>query len=592
MANGLESLVQARPSPAVKEEEEKGFVDKTMDVAGDIWDDMSGLDKAALITSPLPIIGDIVGGAADAKALYDDPSWVNLALMGAGLIPFVPSGGVTRTAQKAFTNLRNDIPGFYETTDPLKKAGAWAKTLPEGVGNITKARYSPESRAIQDEFNISVADQKAARNALKVSKEETFKIKKLEEEMQSLLDTRKAYTGKFHPSTGKQGKTPRFAELENNLTESRRKATQAAKKAMGQLNQSRSMTKQYHGASGGLHEGLLKNIDEIDHIKTFNKFNVDDYFDTVGDLSWEDIGKADIQGIFKQISKVQKMNPKKTYQMNIRRTHTHSAGTLDPGMKGQVYKTLDGEEINLNYIKKSVFSSKQPYTSDKKFLESLQENGLRILNPDEVLKGRAAIISGSGKTDAWELGGVNYVTAINKKGKVTTIVNDEHDLFGTPDKVRKAIKTDAIGKLPGADRYMNVSNPITYDLIKTKKTTPKQKAAKKKIDARKKEASDEALERYKSIEGVRIEDVDGKDLPVPVGFGTKEQWARAQAVANLKPSKKDSSRLYKEAGIGLPVRASKPLLREEEEEEVTIQERKQGGSVVERNPYNYTAKAI
>ena len=77
---------------------------------------------------------------------------------------------------------------------------------------------------------------------------------------------------------------------------------------------------------------------------------------------------------------------------------------------------------------------------------------------------------------------------------------------------------------------------------------------------------------------------------MPVGFKTKEQWARVQAVANLKPSKKDPSRLYKEAGIGLPVRASKPLLREEEE--VIVQERKKGGSVVERNPYHYTAKAI
>jgi len=203
MANGLESLVQARPSPTKEEEEEKGFAGKAIDVAGDVWDDMSGLDKAAIITSPLPIIGDIVGGAADAKALYDDPSWVNLALMGAGLIPFVPSGGVTRTAQKAFTNLRNDIPGFYETTDPLKKAGAWAKTLPEGVGNVAKARYSPESKAIQEEFNISVADQKAAKDALKTSEEATIEVIPLKKELQDLknleqelLSTGKAHTGK------------------------------------------------------------------------------------------------------------------------------------------------------------------------------------------------------------------------------------------------------------------------------------------------------------------------------------------------------------------------------------------------------------
>jgi hypothetical protein len=609
MANGLESLTQSIPSSSPNKEE-KGYLDKTMDVAGEVWGGLSGLDKAALLTSPVPIVGDIVGGVADAKALYDDPSLVNLAMMAAGLIPFVPSGGVTRTAQKAFTNLRNDIPGFYETNNPVKQGLSWAKTLPEGVGNIAKARYSPESRAIQEEFNISVADQKAARNALKLNEEITLQVAPLKKELQVLdnleqemLSTGKALTGKnlftkkgkiIGPEYTKEYKDllKIMDETKDQLAKEIKPASTAAKQAMGQLNQSRSMTKQYYGASRGIHEGLLKNIDEIDHIKTFNKFNVDDYFDTVGDLSWEDVGKEDIQGIFKQISKVQRMNPKKTYQMNIRRTHTQSAGTTDHTMSGKIFKTIDGKEVNLNNIKESVFSSKKPYTSDKKFLESLEETGLNILNPNEVLKGRAAIITGSGKTDAWELGGVNYMTAINKKGKVTTIVNDEHDLFGTPARLQKVIKTDSIGKLPGADRYMNVSSPLTYDLINTKKMTPKQKAAKKKLDNRKKEASKEALERYESIDGVNIKDVEGKDLPVPLGFGTKEQWARAQAVANLKPTSKDYSKFYKDAKpeIAIPVRASKPLLREEEEE--TIPQRKRGGSVVERNPYNYTAKAI
>ena len=36
MATGLESLVQTQPSPAVEEKEEEGFIDKTMDVAGDV----------------------------------------------------------------------------------------------------------------------------------------------------------------------------------------------------------------------------------------------------------------------------------------------------------------------------------------------------------------------------------------------------------------------------------------------------------------------------------------------------------------------------------------------------------------------------
>jgi hypothetical protein len=577
VANGLESLVQARPSPAVKEKEEKkGFIDKTMDVAGDVWDDMSGLDKAAIITSPLPIIGDIVGGAADAKALYDDPSWVNLALMGAGLIPFVPSGGVTRTAQKAFTNLRNDIPGFYGTTDPVKQAGAWAKTLPEGVGNIAKARYSPESRAIQDEFNISVADQKAARNALKVSEEETKNIKQLDKDLKKAKEVKNKEDIKT---------------IKKDIEDATKRANIAAKQSMGQLNQSRSMTKQYHGASGGSHEGFLKNIDEIDHIKTFNKFNVDDYFDTVGDLSG--LPKEEIDDIFKQIGKTQSINPNKNYQMNIRRVYTQSAGNIDPGMTSKVFGGKNLEDIQIEVFptgynsKTGKIIKPKPYKNNEEFLEALQKAEVNVLNPKEVLKGKAAIVQGSGKTDAWELGGVNYMSSISKDGKVVTIVNDEHDLFSTPSVLKKYLKTDAVGKLPGADRYMNVSEPIVKELVHTKKaaTTKKQAAKKTSLDAQKKTASEQAIKEYKEKYNI---DISGQ---MPVGFKTKEQWARAQAVANLKPSKKDSSRLYKEAGIGLPVRASKPLLREEEEE-VTVQERKQGGSVVERNPYNYTAKAI
>jgi hypothetical protein len=34
-------------------------------IASDAYENMSPLDKAALVTSPLPIVGDVVGGVAD-----------------------------------------------------------------------------------------------------------------------------------------------------------------------------------------------------------------------------------------------------------------------------------------------------------------------------------------------------------------------------------------------------------------------------------------------------------------------------------------------------------------------------------------------
>lgn len=56
------------------------------------WAGNNPLEAAALATSPIPIVGDVVGGVADAKALYDDPSWTNAGLAAVGLLPFVPGG--------------------------------------------------------------------------------------------------------------------------------------------------------------------------------------------------------------------------------------------------------------------------------------------------------------------------------------------------------------------------------------------------------------------------------------------------------------------------------------------------------------------
>jgi hypothetical protein len=135
--------------------EEKGglssLASKAGKVVGEVYDSMSPLDKAALFTAPVPILGDIVGFAADGAALYDDPSLTNAGLMAAGLIPFVPSGGVTRTAQKLFTNLRNDVPGFYGTNDPVTQGISAGKTIPEGITNIARARYAPRG-----EYRVSI----------------------------------------------------------------------------------------------------------------------------------------------------------------------------------------------------------------------------------------------------------------------------------------------------------------------------------------------------------------------------------------------------------------------------------------------------
>ena len=545
-------------------------------VVGEVYDSMSPLDKAALFTAPIPILGDIVGFAADGAALYDDPSLTNAGLMAAGLIPFVPSGGVTRTAQKVFANVQNEIPGFYAATNPVAQAATVAKTIPQDIANIGKARYDPSSRALQDEFNISVADQRAADKAIKVSEEISPKIAALEARTKEL---RQLKDGKY-PSNEDLAE---IMKLEKEASKLRSTASQATKQAMGQLNQSRSFTNQYFGPTKERPTGLksiLDNIDEVDHVRTFKQFDVDDYIKEVGDVA--DIDKKDMVAMFDQVKTMQRMDPTKPYQMNIRRANTGSAGNIDPGMKGMVYRSTTAEkgvaDLNLAGIKNSVFSSGKTFTSDKKFLDKLQESGVRVLNPEEVLKGRAAIIKGSSKTDAYEMGGVGVVTSIDKKGKIVSIVNDEHDLFNL--------------KLPGGDRYMNVSTPLVYELVKDKTgaTSATQKAAKTRLSSSKTKAVKEATKKYESILKDLNVDIAEK---VPQGFGSREQYLRALTVANLKPSHKDYSSLVKDFGIGAPTRAARAVLGTEEEEEVVEVQRKRGGSVIERDPYNnYAPKAI
>jgi len=609
---------------------------------------MSALDKAALVTATLPIIGDIVGGVSDAKHLYKDPSLANLGFLLAGLVPFVPSGGVSRaalksTGKKGLSNLINYIPGFYKKD--LGRAGqaaAFAKTIPEGMFNAIRARYNPSDRGLQQNLGISVTARKVAKAALRISAENTSKLRPLEKQIRAMKKEGTAYIpGEFNiPKKGKnKGKkvpkeTEAFKKITDDAKKLRSEANDAGKQAMGQINQERSMVKQYDGPEGGL-SGLLGVADKIDHVANFKTLNVDDYFKTVGDLIPTSVGKKGVDEIFKQIKTLPAIgyDPKKNYQMNVRRVQTGSSGVLDQGPSARLYATVDTSEAStipirgtsitdsllpkklstdlkakkkkksgkaqddnsigvdgkasLLDIRESIFmvplgGASAPGTmqfksfgSTKAFLKKLDETGLKILNRDEMLKGIKegkdipAVITGSAKTDAYEIGGANYMSAISKKGEVTTIVNDEHDLLGK------------YGKLPGADRYMNVSEPIVIDLFGIKESTIKQVNAQSKSKTKLDRNRKEALEEYNKIPGV---DTSGKK---PVGFKTKEQWGRAQAVA-LAEAPKDYTRLSREIVASAPLRVGKEKKRQEEE----LAKKKSEGSVVMRNPYDYNPRGI
>ena len=102
---GLQSLVSTK-TVAVPEQEVEA--EKSVgEIISDVYQGMSDYDKAALFTAPIPVVGDVVGAVADTRALVKDPSLANLGFLAAGLLPFVPSGGIRRAArdlqkQKAF----------------------------------------------------------------------------------------------------------------------------------------------------------------------------------------------------------------------------------------------------------------------------------------------------------------------------------------------------------------------------------------------------------------------------------------------------------------------------------------------------------
>ena len=64
---------------------------------------MHGLDQAAIATAPIPVVGDLVGLAADIRTFKEEPSWANAGWLAAGtVIPFV-GGKAVKDGVKAIS---------------------------------------------------------------------------------------------------------------------------------------------------------------------------------------------------------------------------------------------------------------------------------------------------------------------------------------------------------------------------------------------------------------------------------------------------------------------------------------------------------
>jgi uncharacterized UPF0146 family protein len=71
-----------------------GVIGKIAEVGGEVWDNMNYLDRAALVTAPVPVVGDVTGLLADAYMYATKPeerTAFNYALTGASVVGALPA---------------------------------------------------------------------------------------------------------------------------------------------------------------------------------------------------------------------------------------------------------------------------------------------------------------------------------------------------------------------------------------------------------------------------------------------------------------------------------------------------------------------
>lgn len=97
------------------------------------------LDAAALVSTPIPIAGDLVGLGADSYRMASDPkerTWLNAGLMAAGALPFVPSMGAVKGAMKAADSVGDGLDLVRANKHKMAKRNATG--LPVGVKKLSQ----------------------------------------------------------------------------------------------------------------------------------------------------------------------------------------------------------------------------------------------------------------------------------------------------------------------------------------------------------------------------------------------------------------------------------------------------------------------
>jgi len=555
----------------------------TKEAAKGMFNDMSTLDKAALVTSPVPYVGTATGVAADSVAMAKDPSVLNAAAIGTNFVPFARGlrflGDASRPAREYFAdkalegleNVPNYVRGFYGS--PLAGLFGLSESAVKGIANVAEQRLSPQARANIREGGVPV-------NLKRVSQQELNKYDKIPSKIEK-LENKLLQPG----LTGKQ---------QNKITEKIRtlstERSTALKKVMGQANANKLYYEQYDRQQ----PKFLAALDGLD-FRGFSDLSSKSYYDLVKGST--DLSKGEADTAFREIKKAWNVNPEKNYRMALRNPSTGASGKLiDPVRAGrkdpfggvnreQLASVFQGGTFtsNRNLLKalENAPDLKKPVKSKAKIAELRKENKIvmrdgvayeklpiKIRNKAGVLKdNEAPIIMGSMRSDAVELGGVNYATTIKPNGRMIVMVSDENDLLNVPlSKLNKItggktnIKDTAIKAPLAKSRMITTVTPFEFDLAKIAKgeqgvverSMPRAEGVGQKVEA----AMSAGLP------------VSGRKVGAGSGSASKANLRTAEALANYKAPIRNEDILA--AGLAqakVAALAGKPLVRQQQEEE-------------------------
>ena len=572
---------------------DQGLFSKASNIASNVWDNMPWYDKAALMTSPIPVVGDVVGLGADLTNLYKDPNWVDAGLTAAGLLPWVPPAAAKRTWEAVSQNMINDLPTFYKGGKVMEMG----RTGAIGVKNALLQSLSPTGQALMRQEGIS----KTTRDVTKK------KLKSIEQ-----LETKRNVLEKA-------GADP------ETLREINAEISKETKRLQGQIGQNTLLGEQYKrplkaakigekgtyvDMTGFSKENLSKsfkgfNLDPIEQDRMFNAISQvqglkeGDSLMAVkqavsspgaGNLS-HSVRMGGSFPILEQMFSSRPVNePFKSFK-NFENalmeglSKTNKTKVKDRELLPELKKAFRNNDVLKNAETAEEFSDelkrlgikgvtptmvkrafsklpRKPFKNNLELIENLESKGIRVYNKEKALQGDPVLIMNSHKSSSFELGGVNIVTTVRPDGTTTSLVNDVNDIGGF--RVPGTSKRVELNT-PKAEKMITVSTPVDIDL-------GNNKVRKNAVSRTQKLERQTNMSKGREEAAKAVETAYGVDpFNSPVKQLNPAQRAVASAVATVEPEvlMEDRLRVLRNAGIlggGGLFRGVKPIERNYEEE--------------------------